>query len=245
MSIAPRAFSFLGVLAVLIALPGRGMAQGGERVSGGISMGVNEARFTDPSLFKLFYGPADFTPAGRIDARLSAFLDIAIRPRFALRVEAAYSKMGAGYRDVSRPPPFTEVWDEYAVTLAYIEVPLLARMEVLVGRDVEGGSALSLLVGPALAFKALEEHRVAYHFPDDPRGTLARVYLDDELRAFDLRFVTGTEGRIEIRGRVFTLDLRLARGLRKAWRKVVGEGHLSAPQARNRVISLSVGTLLF
>ena len=248
--VTPRALSLLGVIAVLAILPSDALAQRGKRVSGGISMGVNEARFTGSGLWweRLLSEPEPgFTRGRRIGLRLSGFLDVALGPRLALRVEAAYSQVGMGYQDVQvswSPYP----WNEYDVRLTYLEFPVLAKLAVLGGGHDENGPTLSLFAGPVLAFKTREEYRTlsygsrwGFTAPELRRYRFTDLSLDDDAQGVDPRFVVGAEGRMGIGGRAFVIDLRFAKGLRKLW-KYDRSGLLDH---KNRVLSLSAGTRLF
>ena len=239
------AFPLLGALAVLSAVPGDAFGQVGGRISGGISIGVNDSRFADPALLDWSGSPGgqsvESNPGRRIGIRLSGFVDVALGPRLALRVEASYSRVGMEYRDLHLSG-WTHPWPEYEIRLGYLEIPALAKLAVLGRGEADGGSALSLFAGPALAFKRGEEHWTMLYLPARDI-TRSSVRLDDELSALDPRFLVGAEGRIEFRGRVFTIDLRLARGVRKMWRN--SWGRVRAPRAKNQVISLSAGTVLF
>ena len=238
MRMAPCASRLLGVLAFLSTLPLDALAQGSERVSGGFSIGANEARFANPDLVEWSPGSGfrsvQSNPGRRIGIRLSGFMEFAMLARFALRVEAAYSVVGMDYQGVHTGRPIAG--KDVVIRLAYVEIPALAKLTIL---DTEEGLALSLFAGPALARKVGEEYgTIAF----DLAGPI-RYYRDDQARDSDLRFVVGAEGRIGIAGTALVIDVRFAGGLRKVWNN---DGvTFNAPEAKNRVFSMSAGIVLF
>lgn len=209
-----------------------------------------------------FQGTADAleTSSERYDAsvtRREAFeagihLGVGVSDWLTLRPELRYARRGMVLQETYRQQYFGDenrailrevsTVDE-TVKLAYLEAPLLARIDV---RPSAGSFAPSLLLGPALGVRVRGEadSEVTSQIPEFEGGT----YTDDvDAPRFDVGLVAGVELAYETDGGArYFLDLRYQAGASDvSWSNDAGVTPLNvaAPsvELRNQVVSIGIG----
>ena len=169
----------------------------------------------------------DGTP--RLGFTGGVFAEIPLSPTVALRPEVLFSQKGEAFsRTVSVNGGSFE--SEIDVQLSYVEVPVLVRVAVPVGR----GLGVALLAGPAVALEVGESVRSESRSDGEPRPGGGAVLDADVFRSADVGLVVGAE----VGAGPFAVGLRLTEGLLDV--SDPGSGELNQGiEFRNRAVSVT------
>jgi hypothetical protein len=144
---------------------------------------------------------------------VGAFATAMFTDRLGVRVEALYFRKG-GKGDLAGEveiPDYGEfpLTGEMAMTLTYVEIPLLAVGSLSIGQR----TTFEVFAGPALALKTSAEAEVKISVMGE--SSSEDVDIDDEIKGTDLGGVAGAGLTIDLQGAKVFVEGRWTRGFTK------------------------------
>jgi hypothetical protein len=197
-------------LAVVVALltPNDAPAQS-TRVGAYLGSSIATLQEADNALLGL--GSAAVTRERRIGVQAGLWLNRPLVGGLSLQPEVHYTQKGARYRSAIGLG-FEIASGSAALELAYLEVPLLLRLDLA----NTGGVRPFVLAGPAIAYRSgcrlnVQANGIGANF--DCNEEFANANLGDGLRTFDTNAVFGGGLAFRLGGREYSAGVRYSAGL--------------------------------
>ena len=165
-----------------------------QRIKFGIKAGLNLSFFDEKIL--------NTDPSLKVGFNVGSVLNIAVNDRFSVQPEILFSTQGSKY-EISVPVGVNQTADtEYNYILSYVNIPIMAKVNLIHG--------LHLLAGPQLGFLVSDELELTASIPGGPTITQSRSAPDNVYATFDFALGLGLSyviiPSLEVEGR-FNLGL--------------------------------------
>jgi hypothetical protein len=199
----------LAVVVALLAFTPHHVTAQGTRAGAYLGSSIATLQEADNALLGL--GSAAVTRERRIGVQAGAWLNRPLAGGLSLQPEVHYTQKGARYRSAIGLG-FEIASGSAALELAYLEVPLLLRLDLA----NTGGVRPFVLAGPAIAYRSgcslnVQANGIGANF--DCNDSFDNANLGDGLRTFDTNAVFGGGLAFRLGGRDYSAGVRYSAGL--------------------------------